>query len=100
MGNPEDEYTHLPDGAGRMWQNEFFYLDGTVTLTNDERGAAYGLIVRPMTWEQVYDDIGNDGALVPQYLTQGPGVLALRRRRHERRIRAGRAGMTEPGHAK
>ncbi|MEV2278313.1 DNRLRE domain-containing protein, partial [Nocardiopsis sp. NPDC049922] len=33
-------------------------------------------------------------------IQQGPGVLALRRRRHERRIRAGRAGMTEPGHAK
>ncbi|GAB2492351.1 sigma-70 family RNA polymerase sigma factor [Nocardiopsis aegyptia] len=87
MGSPEEGYIHLPEGARQIWQNEFFYLDGTVTLTHHERGASYGLAVAAMTWDGVNDDVstgpedgslrygdvhdtGDDAAPVPQYLTR------------------------------
>jgi hypothetical protein len=71
-----------------MWQNEYFYVDGSVTLNQNERGADYGVIVFPSTWDaaekdvrtgpgqgairygQVRDD-GKDTAPVPQYVTRG-----------------------------
>jgi hypothetical protein len=72
-----------------MWQNEYFYLDGTVTLHLNQTGLRYSLIVSPSTWQAVSDDIdqapnpaaglvryglvrdtGNDAAPVPQYLTR------------------------------
>lgn len=70
-----------------MWQNEYFHLDGTVTLTVNERGADYGLSVFPTTWAAVEKDLttgpaqgairyglvrdtGKDSAPVPQYLTR------------------------------
>ena len=70
-----------------MWQNEYFHLDGSVTLTVNERGADYGLSVFPTTWDAVEKDIatgpaqgakryglvrdtGKDSAPVPQYLTR------------------------------
>jgi hypothetical protein len=69
------------------WQNEFFYLDGEVTLTNNERGADYNITATPVTWDEVTADIttpaakgavryglvrdtGDDAAPVPQYLTR------------------------------
>jgi len=89
---PASGYVVLPSGAQQMWQNEFFYLDGTVTLTNHERGADYNITATPKTWEQVTADIntpppadpaskgwvrygivrdtGDDGAPVPQYTTR------------------------------
>lgn len=88
MGNPKAGYVTLPTGAQQMWNNEFFYLDGTVTLHENERGADYNISVTPMTWAQVTQDItadpdghgiirygivrdtGTDAAPVPQYLTR------------------------------
>jgi len=89
---PAFGYVTLPAGAQQMWQNEFFYLDGTVTLTNHERGADYNITATPKTWDEVTADIttpppadpaskgwvrygivrdtGNDGAPVPQYTTR------------------------------
>ncbi|GCB45679.1 RNA polymerase sigma factor [Streptomyces sp. NL15-2K] len=87
MGNPDIGYTVLPDGTQQMWQNEYFYLDGSVTLTVNERGADYGLSVFPSSWNAVNEDINSgppDGAIryglvrdtgkddtpVPQYVTR------------------------------
>ncbi|MEZ0110563.1 RNA polymerase sigma factor (sigma-70 family) [Catenulispora sp. EB89] len=88
MGNPKAGYITLPPGAQQMWNNEFFYLDGTVTLHETEGYADYNLSVTPFTWAQVTQDIdaapdghgivryglvrdtGTDAAPVPQYLTR------------------------------
>ncbi|MCW6004264.1 sigma-70 family RNA polymerase sigma factor [Micromonospora sp. CPCC 205371] len=92
MGEPGTGYTVLPAGAQQFWQNEFFYLDGEVSLTNQERGADYNMTVAAMTRQQVIDDVstpppadpvragwvrygvvrdtGDDGAPVPQYVTR------------------------------
>ncbi|MFF4549209.1 RNA polymerase sigma factor [Streptomyces sp. NPDC001435] len=87
MGGPAIGYAVLPDGTQQMWQNEYFYLDGTVTLTQNERGCDYGIIVFPSTWDAVSQDIdtgpaqgairyglvrddGKDSAPVPQYVTR------------------------------
>ncbi|MFF6786254.1 sigma-70 family RNA polymerase sigma factor [Streptomyces sp. NPDC012510] len=87
MGGPDTGYTVLPDGTQQMWQNEYFYLDGTVTLTQNERGADYGITVAPSTWDAITEDVthgpdrgarryglvrddGKDSAPVPQYVTR------------------------------
>ncbi|MEV7889092.1 RNA polymerase sigma factor [Streptomyces sp. NPDC002817] len=87
MGSPSIGWTVLPDGTQQMWQNEYFYLDGTVTLNQNERGADYGLIVFPSTWQAAQEDVrygppqgavryglvrdnGKDTAPVPQYVTR------------------------------
>ncbi len=101
MGSPETGYTVLPDGTQQMWQNEFFYVDGTVTLNLNERGASYGLTISPSSWDMVTEDIrngpdrgviryglvrdnGEDTAPVPQYVTRAtpadPAMVAQRSR--------------------
>ncbi|MDX3456052.1 sigma-70 family RNA polymerase sigma factor [Streptomyces sp. ME02-8801-2C] len=87
MGNSTTGYAVPPPGTQQMWQNEYFYVDGAVTLTVNERGADYGLNVFPTTWEKVEDDVtvgppdgairyglvrdtGKDDAPVPQYVTR------------------------------
>ncbi|MEU6141996.1 sigma-70 family RNA polymerase sigma factor [Streptomyces sp. NPDC047081] len=89
MGNKKAGYVTLPSGAQQMWNNEYFYLDGTVTLTLNQGYADYNLSLTPYTWEQVNTDIntapnpakgivrygltrdtGTDAAPVPQYLTR------------------------------
>jgi hypothetical protein len=101
MGGPDIGYTDLPDGTQQMWQNEFFYVDGTVTLNVNERGASYGLTVFPSSWDSVTEDIrkgpdqgairyglvrdnGKDTAPVPQYVTRAtpadPATVAQRSR--------------------
>ncbi|MEU6354273.1 sigma-70 family RNA polymerase sigma factor [Streptomyces sp. NPDC047072] len=87
MGNSTVGYAVPPAGTQQMWQNEYFYLDGSVTLTVNERGADYGLSVFPSTWEAAEKDIttgpaqgagryglvrdtGGDDTPVPQYLTR------------------------------
>ncbi len=87
MGSATTGYAVLPPGTQQMWQNEYFYLDGSVTLTVNERGADYGLSVFPTTWDAVEKDIttgpdqgvkryglvrdnGKDTAPVPQYVTR------------------------------
>ncbi|QUQ64424.1 RNA polymerase sigma factor [Kutzneria sp. CA-103260] len=88
---PAAGYVVLPPGAQQMWQNEYFYLDGEVTLNNNERGADYNITATPVTWNDVTADIttppptgakggwvryglvrdtGDDGTPVPQYLTR------------------------------
>ncbi|MFD5159138.1 RNA polymerase sigma factor [Streptomyces hawaiiensis] len=87
MGGPDIGYAVLPPGTQQMWQNEYFYLDGTVTLTQNERGCDYGLVVFPSNRDAVEKDInegpaqgairyglvrdtGTDSAPVPQYVTR------------------------------
>ncbi|MEH0514646.1 sigma-70 family RNA polymerase sigma factor [Streptomyces sp. B21-079] len=87
MGDRATGYAVLPPGAQQMWQNEYFYLTGTVTLTVNERGADYGLNVFPTTWDAVERDVtsgpgqgarryglvrdtGGDDTPVPQYATR------------------------------
>lgn len=87
MGSRTTGYDTLPPGAQQMWQNEYYYLDGEVTLHNNESPADYSLIVEPRTWDEINADIhsgppqgtirygvvrdtGNDSAPVPQYVTR------------------------------
>ncbi|MEU9452389.1 sigma-70 family RNA polymerase sigma factor [Streptomyces sp. NPDC048277] len=94
MGNSTVGYAVLPSGAQQMWQNEYYYVDGSVTLTVNERGADYGLSVFPSSWDAVEKDVlygppdgairyglvrddGKDSAPVPQYVTRKtPGDAA------------------------
>ncbi|MGW6734233.1 RNA polymerase sigma factor [Streptomyces sp. NPDC055013] len=101
MGGPDTGYTVLPDGTQQMWQNEYFYVDGSVTLNQNERGADYGVIVFPSTWEAAEKDVrtgpdqgairygqvrdnGKETAPVPQYVTRGtpadPATVSQRSR--------------------
>ncbi|SES16741.1 RNA polymerase sigma factor, sigma-70 family [Streptomyces sp. yr375] len=101
MGSAATGYAVLPSGAQQMWQNEYFYLAGTVTLTVNERGADYGLNVFPTTWDAVEKDLttgpdqgatryglvrdtGDDDTPVPQYVTRAtpadPATVAQRSR--------------------
>ncbi|MFI1357528.1 RNA polymerase sigma factor [Streptomyces sp. NPDC020898] len=87
MGNTTTGYAVLPAGTQQMWQNEYFYVDGSVTLTVNERGADYGLNVFPTAWDKVEADVtggppegatryglvrdtGKDDTPVPQYVTR------------------------------
>ena len=91
MGSPEKGYSTLPAGAQQMWQKEYYYLDGAVTLHLNERGTDYNLLVGTATWNGIVNDItqppspdpakgmvrygevrdtGGDDAPVPQYLTR------------------------------
>ncbi|MGY1497217.1 RNA polymerase sigma factor [Streptomyces sp. QTS52] len=87
MGNSTTGYAVPPAGTQQMWQNEYFYVDGSVTLTVNERGADYGLNVFPTTWDNVEADVtggppegatryglvrdtGKDDTPVPQYVTR------------------------------
>lgn len=40
---PENQRTTLPDGYQQMWQNEYYYIDGCVTLHENEGAADYNL---------------------------------------------------------
>jgi RNA polymerase sigma factor (sigma-70 family) len=92
LGDAEQGYATLPEGAQQMWQNEFYYLDGTVTLHVNESALRHTLIVASCGWRDVSDDIrqapsrdprlghvrygvvrdtGDDATPVPQYLTRG-----------------------------
>ncbi|MFE6622926.1 sigma-70 family RNA polymerase sigma factor [Streptomyces sp. NPDC057740] len=87
MGNATTGYAVPPPGTQQMWQNEYFYLDGSVRLTVNERGADYGLSVFPTDWAAADKDInqgppdgviryglvrdtGRDDTPVPQYVTR------------------------------
>nr|WP_203690487.1 sigma-70 family RNA polymerase sigma factor [Streptomyces sp. SID12488] len=87
MGSSATGYAVPPAGTQQMWQNEYFYVDGSVTLTVNERGADYGLNVFPTTWDNVEGDVtsgppdgatryglvrdtGKDDTPVPQYVTR------------------------------
>jgi hypothetical protein len=87
MGGPSTGMSVLPSGTQQMWQDEYFWIDGTVTLHQNERGADYNLFVETSTWDKVTEDVrtgpaqgavryglvrdnGKDTAPVPQYLTR------------------------------
>ncbi|MEU2338657.1 sigma-70 family RNA polymerase sigma factor [Streptomyces sp. NPDC013172] len=90
MGNRQQGLVTLPPGAQQMWQNEYYYLDGSVTLHLNETQADYNLDVLPSSWQETADDIaspptpraadreryglvrdtGRDDAPVPQYTTR------------------------------
>ncbi|MEX1654639.1 sigma-70 family RNA polymerase sigma factor [Streptomyces pseudovenezuelae] len=87
MGNSTVGYAVPPAGTQQMWQNEYFYVDGSVTLTVNESGADYGLSVFPSSWDAAEKDIttgpdqgatryglvrdtGRDDTPVPQYATR------------------------------
>ncbi|MFF7279115.1 sigma-70 family RNA polymerase sigma factor [Streptomyces griseorubiginosus] len=101
MGSSATGYAVLPAGTQQMWQNEYFYLDGSVTVTVNERGADYGLSVFPTTWDAAEKDIttgpaqgaeryglvrdtGQDDTPVPQYVTRStpadPATVAQKSR--------------------
>src|SRR5437763_199507 len=58
-------YSSLPSGTPMIWQNEFYYLDGTVTITNNEKtngqNGMYNIAVNPQTYNNVYTDINTKG---------------------------------------
>ncbi|MFG3017919.1 RNA polymerase sigma factor [Streptomyces sp. NPDC048254] len=91
LGNRPLGYATLPAGAQQMWQNEYYYVDGTVTLNLNQNGLKYALIVASCSRQHINDEIsqapsddpalgyvrygivrdtGDDGAPVPQYLTR------------------------------
>ncbi|WP_053659093.1 hypothetical protein [Streptomyces sp. MMG1121] len=90
MGNRQQGLITLPPGAQQMWQNEYYYLDGSITLHLNETQADYNLDVLPSSRQQTADDIatppaphsadreryglvrdtGRDDAPVPQYTTR------------------------------
>ncbi|MFF4119109.1 RNA polymerase sigma factor [Streptomyces sp. NPDC001714] len=101
MGSSSTGYDVLPAGAQQMWQNEYYYVDGSVTFTVNERGADYGVSVFPSSWDAAEKDVlygpaegairygkvrddGTDAAPVPQYVTRSvpsdPATVAQRSR--------------------
>lgn len=88
MGSSSTGFDTLPAGAQQMWQNEYYYLDGTVVLHQNQGWAAAGFLVQAATWQEITDDVdlapgparlryglvrdtGDDVAPVPQYVTRG-----------------------------
>ncbi len=57
MGSPATGFAVLPAGAQQMGQNEYYYVDGPVTLHQNERGADYDLVVMPVAREAVAEDL-------------------------------------------
>ncbi|GLY16719.1 hypothetical protein Kisp01_37340 [Kineosporia sp. NBRC 101677] len=88
MGNDADGFDVLPPKAQQMWHFEYYYLDGTVTLNQNERGADYNLYIHLVSRKQIRDDLftppaadgplrygltrdnGEDTTPVPQYATR------------------------------
>ena len=89
LGSTSTGYDTLPAGAQEMWQNEYYYLDGTVVLHQNQGYAWADLDIQPMTSQQITADVdtppdlagnieryglvrdtGTDSAPVPQYLTR------------------------------
>jgi RNA polymerase sigma factor (sigma-70 family) len=89
MGGPATGVTVLPSGAQQMWVNEYYWIDGAVTLHQNEAGADYNLFVQTSTWDDANNDVhkapiqnndwqryglvrdtGRDTTPVPQYVTR------------------------------
>ncbi len=59
MGRPSKGWDTLPADTPMIWQNEFYYLDGTVTLHENEGHADYNLGITPKLWSDVTADINH-----------------------------------------
>ncbi|WP_442814490.1 RNA polymerase sigma factor [Streptomyces sp. NBC_01808] len=89
MESPDIGTTVLPEGTQQMWQSEFFWLDGAVTLHQNETGEDYNVFVQPTDHASVLRDLhtapdpatgivryglvrdtGDNRTPVPQYLTR------------------------------
>ncbi|MFK4265971.1 RNA polymerase sigma factor [Streptomyces milbemycinicus] len=87
MGSAATGFDTLPAGAQQMWQNEYYYLDGSVTLHLNEDWADYNLTVSAVDRAKILQDVsqppgdaairyglvrdtGTDAAPVPQYVTR------------------------------
>ncbi|MGP3990649.1 RNA polymerase sigma factor [Streptomyces sp. 3N207] len=89
MKSPEIGTTVLPGGTQQMWQNEYFWLDGTVILNQNENGEDYNFFVQPTNRKDILRDLrtapapdkgivryglvrdtGDNRTPVPQYLTR------------------------------
>jgi hypothetical protein len=61
FGNYYGAHESLPAGTPMIWQNEYYYLDGTVTITCNERLSGspgyYNCGVAPNTWSAINTDI-------------------------------------------
>ncbi len=57
LGRPSVGYQTLPPGTPMIWNNQYFYLDGTVTINQNERGADYNLGITPVSWSQMHADV-------------------------------------------
>ena len=103
MGSRSTGFDTLPSGTQQMWQNEFFYLDGSVTLHLNQGWAEDNLIVADATRASIVADVdtapdqatgivryglvrdtGTDSAPVPQYLTRATPADPLTVPQHSR----------------
>jgi hypothetical protein len=66
LGNAEEGISFMPEGVPTPWQNEFYYLDGEVTITQHESGGLYNVVV----YAQTYDDL-----VSPDWGVYDPGVV-------------------------
>gem|GEM_PF-3502444 len=53
MGSLEEGLSYMADGVATPWKNEFYYLDGGVTIVNTELGGSYNLTVYAQSYEEV-----------------------------------------------
>lgn len=60
------QQTTLPEDEPMLWVNEYYYLDGSITITNQERTnggtAAYNLGVTPLDYDAVIAGLVGDGS--------------------------------------
>jgi hypothetical protein len=62
LGCDHGEVITLPHDALRMWQNEFYWLDGAVTLHENHGAADYIWGVTHVTLEDASEDIWTVGS--------------------------------------
>jgi hypothetical protein len=53
LGNADDGVSYMPEGVRTPWQNEFYYLDGEVTITQMESEGLYNITVSAQTYADV-----------------------------------------------
>lgn len=66
MGNTEQGLSYMPAGAPTPWLAEFYYLDGQVTITQNESDGLYNVTVAPETYHHVVS---------PGWGVYNPGVV-------------------------
>ncbi|MBW8803167.1 MAG: hypothetical protein JF587_04815 [Catenulisporales bacterium] len=85
MGKPSMGFETLPAGTPMVWLNEYYYVDGTVTITCQEaengQNGRYNVGVAPKTWQQVDSDVhppknGTAGLVLDPGPTASPSTSA------------------------